>query len=286
MENNGVSVIIPVKDRFNDLEKCVTSIYYSILSHQKENPLHDKFEIIIIDDHSENDISKINSINKYIKIIKNNGIGPGAARNTGIKNANHSFIGFIDSDCVASKDWISILIKSLTLIPEYILQGDPTLFQKTNNNKFGKYEELLYKGLFKTYLNSHYCFQVDTRNCAIKKELMQVFRENVFIEDMKQAQAEARVLGKDLNKKGIKIVYEPKLIVYHKDPPSLREAMIQKARHGSGRIYLWERTPSLKYFFIRYFWNPIFNFGVPFWYVIPTHLAFISGYFKAKRNMK
>lgn len=286
MGNNGVSVIIPVKDRFSDLVKCVNSIYYSILSHIEENKSNDNFEILVIDDYSASDISGIISQNKYVKIIKNYGIGPGAARNFGIKSAKYNFLGFIDSDCVASNDWISILIKSLSLTPEYILQGDPTLFQKTNNNKLGKYEELLYKGLFKTYLNSHYCFQVDTRNCAIKKELMQVFRENVFIEDMNQAQAEARVLGKDLNKMGIKIVYEPKLIVYHKDPPSLREAMIQKARHGSGRIYLWERTPSLKYFFIRYFWNPIFNFGVPFWYVIPTHLAFISGYFKAKRNMK
>lgn len=280
MKSYGLSIIIPIRNQIIKLNKCICSVYSSYL--YSRGYLAFEFEIIVVDDHSSINLNSIINQNQFTKLIKNINYGPGSARNMGVKEAKYDIIGFIDSDCIAAENWILIILQAFMSGDDIIIQGDPTLFQKRQNVKLGIYEEKLYNGLFSSYILSDYCTQVDTRNCAIKKDLLTKFREILFIEDMKKAQAEARVLGKELVTNGIKIKYISELKVFHEDPKSLKIAIKQKARHGSGRIYVWDRTPSFKYLFLRYYWNPIIKFRVPFWYVIPTHSAFILGYFIAK----
>jgi glycosyltransferase involved in cell wall biosynthesis len=90
--NPLVSVILPTFNR----EKTIGNSIKSVL-----NQTYTNFELIIVDDASEDDTERIvNSIQdqriRYIKHKKNK--GGGAARNTGIKIARGEFIAFQDSD--------------------------------------------------------------------------------------------------------------------------------------------------------------------------------------------
>lgn len=96
--NSLISIIVPVYNTENYLEKCL----YSLVNQTYKN-----IEIIIIDDESPD--NSMNIIQKFVladnrvKVISQKNQGLSGARNTGINNANGDYIMFIDSD-----DWIEI----------------------------------------------------------------------------------------------------------------------------------------------------------------------------------
>jgi len=88
-----VSVVIPFFNRIELTCRAVKSVFAQT---------YPNIEIIIINDGSTEDDSEFLELvsdqedMKYIKIQKN--IGPGAARNVGIKSAKGRYISFLDSD--------------------------------------------------------------------------------------------------------------------------------------------------------------------------------------------
>lgn len=98
---------------------------------------------------------------------------------------------------------------------------------------------------------------------------------------MGTAAAEARVLGQLAESLRLPIAWLPDLRVFHEDPRDLDQVLRQKFRHGAGRRYVWARTPEVGHLRDRYFRRPIDEVGLPSWYVIPAHLAFLLGYREA-----
>ena len=100
MNNPLVSIIIPIYNLNNNLNKCLDS-----LIHQTEKHI----EIIIIDDCSQDDvrlwISKNYKDNRIIYHRLNKNTGPGGARNAGVSLAKGKYIGFCDSDDWVDKDY-------------------------------------------------------------------------------------------------------------------------------------------------------------------------------------
>jgi len=85
-----VSVIIPVKNRAALLRKTLDNLLAQSMKPD---------EIIVIDDHSTDDIKLV--IFDYITdciFLNNKGSGPGAARNLGLSVATGEYIQFFDSD--------------------------------------------------------------------------------------------------------------------------------------------------------------------------------------------
>lgn len=100
----SVSVVIPVKDRARDLQRCLESL--SSLQYPRE-----KLEVIVVDDGSRDgslDVAKTQGT--VVLSSGGEGLGPAMARNVGAKVARGEILAFIDSDCVAKKDWLSQLL--------------------------------------------------------------------------------------------------------------------------------------------------------------------------------
>lgn len=105
MENELVTIIVPVYNSAQYLRRCIDSIlaqnYYWL-------------DIILVDDGSEDNSQKI--ITKYktkderMRSFKISHQGVGMARNIGIANAKGKYIVFIDSDDYVSKDYINNLM--------------------------------------------------------------------------------------------------------------------------------------------------------------------------------
>jgi glycosyltransferase involved in cell wall biosynthesis len=85
------SVVIPVKNRKKELIRCLVS-----LSHQT----FEDFEVVVIDDNSNDDYTKLIRYfkNLNIKLFKNEGVGANSARNLGASKAHSKYIAFLDSD--------------------------------------------------------------------------------------------------------------------------------------------------------------------------------------------
>ena len=88
-----ISVIVPIYNRENRLDKCITSII---------NQTYRNLEIILINDGStDNSLEKCyeyQRLDSRIKVVDKTNGGVSSARNEGIKNSCGDFIQFVDSD--------------------------------------------------------------------------------------------------------------------------------------------------------------------------------------------
>ncbi len=279
-----ISIIIPCKNRIEKLELCLKSIYEALdFASLTENS---EFEIIVINDHSDIGFrDKVLNLFPYIKIIDSDGIGPGYARNLGIKNSNGNYLFFTDSDCVVSKDWIMEGIKMFNKTNSLVIQGVPWLFQKNTNVYMGNQEEKLYKTMFSTYLyNGNKTKMTDSRNLLMKADIVKILGDEVFSKSMTKAAAESRVFGSRCLNKNIEILFDINLKIYHEDSNNIEEVCKQKYRHGSGRIEIWKDVPEFEYLKNRYFDNPIKK-GNDIDYILPSHFCFLLGYFQSLNDI-
>jgi glycosyltransferase involved in cell wall biosynthesis len=98
----GFSIIIPFKDEENNLLPLLKSL-------QNLNYPAELFEIIMVDDHSEDNFCQIiNQFNNLsITLLNNNGVGKKSALEKGISQAKNNWIITTDADCELPTDWLS-----------------------------------------------------------------------------------------------------------------------------------------------------------------------------------
>lgn len=101
-----ISIIVPVYNTENEIEKCMNSILGQVYSD---------FEVILVDDGSTDksyDVCKEYE-NKYyfVRVLHQDNAGPSVARNNGVSLANGEYVTFIDSDDFVSPDYLSCLIE-------------------------------------------------------------------------------------------------------------------------------------------------------------------------------
>lgn len=100
------SIVIPVYNREDELRELLESLL--LQKGSDGNSLSHLFEVIVIDDGSENDCKRIIPLFPSLNIhyfYKENG-GPASARNFGVKRASGEWIIFFDSDCIIPSDYI------------------------------------------------------------------------------------------------------------------------------------------------------------------------------------
>ncbi len=107
IDNNiDLSVVIPVYNYVNIIEENIKSIL-----NQKTKY---RYEIILVDDGSTDGASEIcdRFASEYsnIVVIHKENAGIGAARNTGINNANGKYLMFVDCDDIVHDDIVEVLM--------------------------------------------------------------------------------------------------------------------------------------------------------------------------------
>ena len=99
-----MSVIVPVKDRAEELRRCLESV-------QRLSIRRDRLELLVVDDGSTDDGPRVAcSLGARVLPSGGSGRGPAAARNRGAGAARGEILAFLDSDCVASERWLAELL--------------------------------------------------------------------------------------------------------------------------------------------------------------------------------
>ncbi len=101
----AVSVIIPVYNRADVIGRCLESIIGQSLSD---------IEIIVVNDGSTDDtlLATQSVADDRIKIITQENMGQGFARNAGILASNGKYLAFVDSDDTIEKDMLKIMYET------------------------------------------------------------------------------------------------------------------------------------------------------------------------------
>lgn len=110
MENNLVSIIVPIYNAQNYLEELLHSI---------NSQVFDNYELILINDGSTDDSEKICKKNLEnnckIKYFKKKNTGVSDTRNYGIKKATGKYICFVDADDILNENYLKDLIEAITI---------------------------------------------------------------------------------------------------------------------------------------------------------------------------
>ena len=103
MNNNTISIIIPMYNARVYIKECIENI---------TNSENKDYEVIIVDDCSDDDSVKIARQMGCRLISLNLPQGPGAARNAGAKVATGEILFFIDSDIFIAKNTLTLIRES------------------------------------------------------------------------------------------------------------------------------------------------------------------------------
>ena len=104
-----ISIIIPSFNRKYLLKRTIESV-------KNQTYPADRYEIIVVDDGSKDDIEDLvrtlqEKGYRTLKYLHQKHKGPAAARNLGINHAGGNIIAFIDSDSIATKTWLEEITK-------------------------------------------------------------------------------------------------------------------------------------------------------------------------------
>lgn len=111
-QSNRVAVVVPVRNRPDILEECLSSLA------NQDFPLNE-CEVLICDDCSTEDLEPVvnkfrNSIPKIKLLRQDKPKGPAAARNMGFRSSRASIFVCIDSDIICEKKFLTQIVRTLT----------------------------------------------------------------------------------------------------------------------------------------------------------------------------
>ena len=280
-----LSVIIPSHNR-----KTLLSSVLKLLNTGTFDT--SRFEVVVVDDGSSDgtaaEVTKLKNELQYpVKLHTQTKKGPAAARNCGIMNASGKYLLFLGDDTLPAKDLLAQHYNTLNSNDDKaavlgfidwdknIVVSDFMRYTAPNGLHFDF-------GLIKDRNNCP--FRVFyTSNISIPKKWL---IEDMFDERFPYAAFEDLDLGYRLQKKGLRIIYNPSAVVYHSHFYTPDEFFKRAEIIGISVVYFLSKHPELKNYFLPYpLW--LMTLGCQVLKVIcPTrlrsfwYLQFCGSYFK------
>ncbi len=224
----NVSIIVPVYNSEKTIAECIKSL--------KNQNYRGNFEIIVVDDGSIDNTAKIAEKNGAI-VFRQKNAGPAKARNLGAQKAKGEIFLFTDADCISEKNWISEMVKPFSDSKVAGVQGAYKTKQKSTTAKFNQLEiEYRYERMKRLSENLDW---IGSYSAGYRKK--DYFEANGFDESFPKASGEDPELSYKISKKGKKLVFNEKAIVYHKHPETILRYLQVKFHRAYYRVLLYSK---------------------------------------------
>jgi cellulose synthase/poly-beta-1,6-N-acetylglucosamine synthase-like glycosyltransferase len=226
-----VSVIISVYNGAKTIRRCLESICNQV--YPKE-----LYEIIVIDDGSQDKTRTIIEQFQHIRLLCQNRRGPAAARNTGAEHAKHDILLFTDADCIPEPDWI----KEMTApFKDYSIAGVKGRYINRQKEFAARFIQFEYEEKYARMARRERIDFIDTYSAAYKKEIFLKF--GGFDEYFPTASAEDIDFSFRLAQAGLQMVFNPKAIVVHQFETHTWGYLKKKIKNGFWRFFVISRYP-------------------------------------------
>lgn len=229
---------------------CIQGIFDSL----KKQTLPD-FEIVVANDGSTDNTAEIARTNGA-KVIDMKHEGLSAARNVGINNSQAEIIAIIDADCYAEENWVEEIYNTISS-GETIVTGNtkipPSTFLGDCISGLG------YPG--GGHLGFHNMWPVDDTgytnhlaggNCGFRKS--EILKLGAFHKDL-TITADDVYLSMKILENGLKIKYNPQIIMYHRPRKDMKSFLHWHYTRGKGSYFFKQKVGSFNNFYKLRFWS-------------------------------
>lgn len=239
-----ISVIVPhnpSRKRKHLLLKCLKSLTTQSLDLKY-------YEIVVVIDGIDEKIKKsIKKLDNTIIVVMKRHTGVCQTRNLGIEKSNGKFIAFIDDDCVADLNWLENYLEFVRRNSSCQAIGG-TILSSNNISVFQRYAD--YRGLLRKpiFINNQIVSLI-TANAFIRRDILidiDCF-DKYFDKITDSCGGEDADISYKILKRGFRLLFCPKALVYHYHRKSAIDFFIQQFRNGKGlAIHCAHRNTSLE----------------------------------------
>ena len=230
-----ISVVIPSYNRADFIVLCLAAISKSNYSN---------FEIIVVDDSSNNDTVKVIKECRYkCKLIRpEENKGAATARNIGAEVAKGEILLFTDSDVCLKEDTLALINQTFDKVPEAsAVVGLPDKYCVFSNLTSQHFNLRVHHNYTKL---PEFITTLYTTISAVKREAF--FDAKGFNLNLKETAVEDPELGLRLSEKGYKIYFNKNISVIHHKHITFLELLKNDAKRTKARAKLMVERKMFK----------------------------------------
>lgn len=225
------SIIIPTFNGASRIGQCLDA-----LRKQRREGVA---EIIVVDDGSSDATREVVRQYAGARFIRQDNAGPAAARNRGANAARGDILLFTDDDCVPAPNWLDAMLAPFA-DPEVV--GTKGAYLTHQKSFIARFVQLDYEDRYRLMSGFEQIDFIDTYSAA--------FRRGRFLEmggydtAFPVACAEDIELSYRMARRGWKMKFAPRAMVYHTHPKGLAAYLRKKYKFAFWRVVALRANPT------------------------------------------
>jgi len=245
----NVSVLIPCYNEERNIKGCLESLV--------DQDYKGIFEIVVVDNDSQDRsrmiINNIAEEHPNVRMVVETKKGTSAVRNSAVRNARYDHVAFIDADCEAPPDWLSLLVinyRKLKSRKNNLIGVGGRNIAPGKGSRFTQAVEIAldsYAGSFNSIQGRQYRGVTSVSSLSLTNAFYQkdrIIEAGGFDESLLD-EAEDADLNYRLSLKGGQFFFVPESFVWHKMRASAISWYKNMFRYGKGRARLLKRYPQM-----------------------------------------
>ncbi len=234
------SVIVPIRNEMNYIDKCLSSLADQSISK-------DKYEVIVVDGMSTDDTPKIISqyCNKYsnFQTLSNPDMIVPYALNSGIERAKSDLIIRVDGHCYVDRDFIELCIQYSQVKDVACVGG---IILSINNSFTGRVIAL---GMSSKFGVGNVTFRLGSKERFVDTLAFGAYKREVFDQignfDTDLIRCQDDEFNYRLRKSGGKIFLTPLIKVYYYPRTNLIKLFKQYFQYGFWKVRVLQKHPRM-----------------------------------------
>lgn len=235
-----VSIVVPAYNATGTIAECLGS--FATQSYPRRD-----MEVFIVDDGSidgtpefvEQIVGQWAEDKPRVTVLRQAHQGPAAARNRGAAAATGAFLLFTDADCVAEHDWVEQMVSPFQSPEVAAVKGAYKTRQRSLVARFAQAE---FDARYRMLASAQYIDVVFSYSAGFRRDLfigIGGFDTGFPVADNEDTELSYRVAAA-----GHKIVFNPRAIIYHRHPATLRQYLRKKYSRAYWRMMVYKRFPG------------------------------------------
>jgi glycosyltransferase AglE len=222
----SISIIIPIYNTSDNLNLLIESLI-------NQNYPEKFYEIIAVDNNSTDGSDEIIKTYPQVKLLyEKERQSSYAARNLGILHSKYDIMAFIDSDCIASENWLQEAIHTFNAFDADLVGGNVVFRYSMRKSSFEILDSITHMQIEHNITKQGIA---KTANLFVKRG---VFDKIGLFNTKLKSGGDVEWTWKAV-KKNYKLTYSQKAIVYH-PARNAKELLRKQFRIGQGQIAVWK----------------------------------------------